>query len=179
MIIFSFDCAIKNLGFCCIEFDEKWRDKICKLNKELSSVYSNIDNMEKLEFVEILTNIIDKISNVVDNLFKLIFANTIDLLHDKNSKKTKFTEVLKNLKYVVACLNNQLPKPDIVLIETQMAVNDKARSISRYIEDIYSSIEMPNLEISYLIKHYPIIPIKIKEKPHTKVYYIHPTIKNA
>ena len=183
MIIFSYDCAIKNLGFCCIEFDENWRKKAAKLISRLQKIYTDVDQLSKAEFIEKALSITKDIDNLLSNIFKLRFANIIDLIPGQKLKKVKYSDIFKRLKYIVECLNRQLPKPDVVLIETQMSVNDKARGISRYIEDTYSSVEMPSGEITFALTSYPIIPIEIKQSTsdhvNTKVYCINATIKNT
>ncbi len=178
MIIFSFDCAIKNLGFCCIEIDEKWREKTSNIIQTLHKLYEDIKDMTKSEFLQKTQTIIKSIDKLLSNMFKLHFANIIDLIPEKKVESVKFSTILRNLKYTIECLNKQLPTPDIVLIETQMAVNDKARGVSRYIEDIYTSVEEPEDSITFAIASFPIIPVEITNSKSTKVFYINPVLKN-
>lgn len=179
MIIFSFDCAIKNLGFCCIEIDDQWRIKVSKIINDLYDLYGNIGNMSKDAFLQKSYDIIKQVDQVLKNMFKLHFANTIDLISDKKMKEVKYSDIFKSLKYTLECLNRQLPKPDVVLIETQMSINDKARGISRYIEDMYSEVEIPDEKITFAIKEFPLISFDIYDSPTKKVQCINPVLKNS
>lgn len=179
MIIFSFDCAIKNLGFCCIEFDEKWRTKAAEIINRLNNLYSIIENISKDDFLNKSYEILRDTNNLLSNMFKLRYANTIDLISEKKVEEVKYNDIFKSLKYVLECLNRQLPKPDIVLIETQMCVNDKARGISRYIEDMYSDVEIPDTEITFAIKEFPLIAFDIYDFLGKKVQCVNATLKNT
>jgi hypothetical protein len=179
MIIFSFDCAIKNLGFCCIEFDENWRTKAAEIINSLNNLYSIIKDISKDEFLQKSKEILTDTNNLLDNMFKLHYANTIDLISEKKVEEVKYSDIFKSLKYVLECLNRQLPKPDIVLIETQMSINDKARGISRYIEDMYSDVDIPDTEITFAIKEFPLITFDIYDTPVKKVQCINANLKNT
>ncbi len=79
------------------------------------------------------------------------------------------------------CLEKQLPKPDVVLIEYQMNVNDKARGISRYIEEYYLPLGGTDATITYAMAAYPLeaADIPAKYTSSTQVFTITPALKNA
>ena len=99
MIIFSFDCAIKNLGFCCIEYDDGWRDKISNIIDELYELYRNIP--EKQVFLNKIKDIFSRIESTLSNIIKLHFANIIDLIPDQKVGSVKYSEILPKLKYIL------------------------------------------------------------------------------
>jgi len=179
MIVFSFDCAIKNLGFCCIEIDLNWESKIKELTKELLNFYKTYDSHEDpLAFIK---NILTRIDNVLDNAFKIKYMNIIDLVPEGRAKDTKFTEVVKRLKYILYCLQQQLPTPDFVLIEYQMNANDKSRGISRYIEEYFLPLGNTDATITYAMTAYPLnaIDIPLNLASDTKIYIVTPNLKNS
>ena len=139
MIIYSFDCAIKNLGFCCIQVDNEWRDKIDKLINEVDNFYDNQPE-SKEEIIKQIYNILKNSDQILSDQFKILYINVFDLVPFNKAKSIKFGDILKRLKYVVYCLEKQLPPPDVVLIEYQMNINDKSRGISRYIEEHFTPI---------------------------------------
>jgi hypothetical protein len=104
----------------------------------------------------------------------------LNKLCNTNSKPSKdkisFESVMKNLKYALYCISNQLPKPDIVLIEHQMKFNDKARSISKYIEEFYTTIE--ECKISYQLKDFPLKDYIVPLQHKCHVFIVNPGIKN-
>jgi hypothetical protein len=184
MIIYSFDCAIKNLGICCIEIDENWREKIADIINELNNFYNNVSS--KAVFYEQSKDILTKINNILDNIFIIKFLNIIDLVPEGKVATKTSKDILRRLKYTLYCLDKQLPKPDVVLIEHQMSQNDKARGISRYIESHYS----PKIDdadgfddsITFAIPAYPLIAADIPEvelKQKKVVHVLPATLKNS
>ena len=176
MMIFSFDCAIKNLGFCCLEINDNWRDEVADLIVEIENFYldptdSPLDKMQE---------IVSKADLLVDSIIKIKYMNIFDLAAEGKARSTKYSEVVKRLKYILYCLEKQLPSPDIVLIEYQMNVNDKARGISRYIEEYYLPIGDTDATITYAMNDYPLIAADLPDNvPTRKIYTITASLKNA
>lgn len=182
MIIFSFDCAVKTLAFCCIKYDENYLDKLNinitqlkNINKSLleHKLEHKLDH-KLLEINKLLTDI--QIN--IDKRIELIYINVFDLIPSKKMEKCNFHDVLINLKYVLHCLDNQLGRPDVTLIEYQMNANDKSRGISRYIEGHYTELQTPTEKIAFAFSAYPVLPMHV-EKKDSKVYIINPNLKNA
>lgn len=180
MIILGFDCAIKNLGICCIEINDNWREEVAEIIDELNRFYSTMDQYaDKSKFLSKIEEIFTRIVKLLDSMFQIRFLNIIDLIPGKKVLTVKYKDILKSLKYTLYCLNKQLPKPDKVLIENQMNINDKARGISRYIEEFYTDISDVDVSITYAIDAYPILAIKpVKTKP-CDVVIVAPTLKNG
>ena len=154
MIIISFDCAIKNLGICCIDYDEKWQDKLTNIYNELINLYEELDKIDiinKDNMVNNIKNIVLKLDYVLNNIIKIIWCNVIDLIPDKKVYNNPI-EQSKKLKYILNNLDEQLPLPDLVLIEHQMKINDITRTMSNQI--IYHYMDPGNNDISFGIKEY-------------------------
>jgi len=181
MIIFSFDCAVKNLGFCCVEINENWRADLAKLMQEIYQFYQDPpDNT-----LDYLFNLLKRIDKQIDQIFLIKYMNIFDLLPDGKITDYKNNQVISRLKYLLFCLQHQLPKPDYVLVEYQMNINDKSRSVSKYIEDFYIPFGFSDTKLTYRLEEYPIkeVDVIIEEsdpyKPTTKVLLLSPSIKNA
>lgn len=183
MIIYSFDCAMKNLGFCCIEIDDKWREKTAELLDVIEKFYANPPETKESIQTEML-NIFRTADSIVTNQFVIKYINVFDLIPNGKAKSQKFGDTLQCLKYVVYCLEKQLPNPDVVLIEYQMNVNDKARGISRYIEEHFTPIgirggESSITNITYALNKFPLIAADIPEDQcECTVHIVAPGLKN-
>lgn len=178
MLIFSFDCAIKNIGICCIEIKDTWREETKSLISEIYDLYDT--DYDKITFLTKTVDLLTRINQLVDNQLVIKFLNVIDLIPDKKVKDIKFSSLIIKLKYILACLDHMLPKPDVVLIEHQMSINDKARGISRYIEEYYTPLRYPDDNITYAVEAFPVENIDIE--PATKetvVYIVNPNLKNS
>lgn len=180
MIIFSFDCAVKTLAFCCIKYNEKYIDELKNNTIEIKNIIQNIKNngldIEKYSFD--IKHIMSKINTTLDNRIELIYVNVFDLIPSKKMEKCNFHDVLINLKYVLHCIDHQLGKPDNILIEYQMNANDKSRGISRYIEGHYTELQAPTEKIAFAFSAYPIKTF-IVEKKENNVHIISPNLKNC
>ncbi len=183
MIIFSFDCAIKNLGFCCIEVNTNWRDDTAELIEKINNFYNFDTNTdaETGDTFETMHNLIKESDKLVDSVFNIKYMNIFDLAAEGKARETRFAEVVKRLKYIMFCLEQQLPKPDIVLIEYQMNANDKSRGISRYIEEYYLPLGGTDAMITYAMTAYPLNAADIPEDllSDTKICIVTPSLKNA
>jgi hypothetical protein len=177
-IIYSFDCAIKNLGFCCISVNTNWREEANDVINRLDCFYAqeNTDNT-----LDKMCSFLQESNKIIDSVFEIKYMNIFDLAAEGKAKETKLTEVVKRLKYIMFCLEKQLPKPDIVLIEYQMNVNDKSRGISRYIEEYYLPLGDTDARITYAMSAYPLaaVDIPVELTTDTKIHIIAPTLKNS
>jgi hypothetical protein len=179
-IIYSFDCAIKNLGFCCIEIDNEWRNKTAKLINSLNTFYENIPE-NKQELTQKMTSLIKQTDQLISNRLIIKYINVFDLVPEGKASATKFQEILKRLKYVIYCLEKQLPPPDVVLIEYQMNINDKARGVSRYIEEHFTAIgcSLDTDSITYALDNFPLIGAEIPTNQLLcSVHIVAPGLKN-
>ena len=176
MIIYSFDCAIKNLGFCCLSVNDGWRTDVKNIVNTINAFY----NSDTHDPITEMQNLLIKSDEIVNSVFEIKYMNIFDFAAE-GSKNVKFTEVVKRLKYILFCLESQLPKPDVVLIEYQMNANDKARGISRYIEEYFLPIGGTDATITAAFAAYPLndadIPISLHKD--TKIIMVNPSIKNA
>jgi hypothetical protein len=172
MIVLSFDCAVQNLGVCCLQIDDKWKDK-------LDVVLDNLNNLKKLspdnkEIVRSVHKALDDLIAIYSNIVKIIYMNTVNLT---KNKKDKFSDVVKKLKYFLYCLDKQLPEPNYVLIEKQWNVNPDSYSVMHYIEGYYTLINKAD-DIDSLFKEYPINFLDIKPNNKYEVLILSASIKN-
>ncbi len=126
-------------------------------------------------------NLLEESNRLIDSVFSIKYMNIFDLAAEGKAKETKFVEVVKRLKYIMFCLEKQLPKPDIVLIEYQMNANDKSRGISRYIEEYYLPLGGTDATVTYAMNAYPLEAADIPEDlvSDTKICIVMPSLKNA
>jgi hypothetical protein len=202
MIIFSFDCAVKTLAFCCVKYKENYIDELKNIilelknineqlkkqsientsieNKSIENINNNFSNAnsELITQADYIKQLMKRINTVLDNRIELIYINVFDLIPSKKLENCNFHDVLINLKYVLHCLNHQLEQPDIILIEYQMNANDKSRGISRYIEGFYTELQAPTEMPKFAFSSYPMIQHQI-EKKENNVHIINPNLKNA
>jgi hypothetical protein len=189
MKIFSFDCAVKTLAFCCVDYDEKCNDELKKITMDIKKINDELKknvNSDSKNANADSKNVIDKdnikqlmndINYNLDNRIKLNYINVFDLIPSKKMEKCNFHDVLINLKYVLHCIDNQIGRPDVILIEYQMNANDKSRGISRYIEGYYTELQEPTEKIAFAFNAYPIQKVNL-EKKNNKVFIINPNLKN-
>ena len=138
MLILGFDTAIKNLGICLIEFDDQYAKKFEVHIQELMELYdSDTDGF----FVRALS-ILKKIHETVANVIKIRWMNVLDIYPDRIVKTINKIETTKRLKTLLCTMDEQLPEPDLVLIEYQMKQNDITRLMSAQILYHYSDIEV-------------------------------------
>jgi hypothetical protein len=172
MIIYSFDCGSVNMGVCIIEYNidvNKINEIINKFN-----LYQNkkkCDDIKK-ENTEMI-NIINEISNLLNNIIKIIYIDLVKLINkvDKNNKKI----VSSRLKFYLELLDNNFPKPDKVLIESQFLASSLSCLISHQIQYHY---DISNKDIELLNKNYNLKLHSIKNK-NIDVVIVGPSLKNS
>jgi hypothetical protein len=157
MIIYSFDPAVKNLGFVCMSVNTNWRAEVSELLDELNYFYANIP-AEKSKTLKSMSKLIKSADEIINGIFTIEYMNIFNIAGD--------APTVRQLKYLLTCLENQLPKPDVVLIEYQMNVNDKSRAISQYIETHFTPVE--EQPIIWAFNAYPLKGASPKEKERGK-----------
>jgi hypothetical protein len=196
-IIAGFDCAVSNLGICYIEYDDEWHNKVAKFILDLDQLYKTINQYNKTQLLNTIQIIIQKINDFVINIVSIKYFNVIDLIPGYKINKVPLMERTRNLKYLLCCLDQQLSRPDIVLIEYQMKQNDISRAISHQISYHYittnvnvfmeykeqfikkSSINNPN-SITYAIDSYPIHSVLMNDNNSSIIVEtVGTTLKNA
>lgn len=179
--IYSFDCAIKNLGVCCISINTEWEKEISALTAQLYELYNS--DCKRDEFLSKALVLVKQIDYVLESRFKLEWANVIDLIPGKKVAEVPFNTILKKLKYILHFLNKTLPAANYVLIEHQMSINDKARGVSRYIEEYYTPLQELDSEVTIGLEKYGlnITPLTEKElKANTaELFIVQPSLKNS
>lgn len=179
--IYSFDCAIKNLGICCVSVNTKWQEELVDYTKQLYELYNTKSTKEI--FLKKALSITTGINKTLESRFKLEWANVVDLIPGKKVLEVKFPIILRKLKYLLHFLNKTLPAADFVLIENQMNINDKARGVSRYIEEYYTPLQELESEITIGLEKYPltITPLKPEEINinHAELFIVQPSLKNS
>ena len=177
MIIYSFDCAIKNVGFCCLSVNTEWRTDVQNIITETDNFYQSSSK----DPLSTMNDLLQKADKIVDSILDIKYMNIFDLAAEGNALDVKLTEIVKRLKYVLFCLEKQLPAPDIVLIEYQMNANDKSRGISRYIEEYFLPLGGTDATITAAIASYPLIAADIPPElvKFTQIHLVNPNLKNA
>jgi len=191
MIIYSFDCGSVNMGVCIIEYNID----INKINDINSRIYNyqnnknniNIENInnesitnenintdkENINTSNELPNIIGEVSKLLNGFIKIIYIDLVKLINkvDKNNKKI----VSSRLKYYLELLDNNFPKPDKVLIESQFLASSLSCLISHQIQYHY---DISNKDIELLNKNYNLKLHNIKNK-NIDVVIVGPSLKNS
>jgi hypothetical protein len=158
MFIFGFDCALQNLGVCVVRYDEGWQEKIRQNTDRLNDLYKNIDSFSKEEFISEACNIVKTLDLILKNIIEIIYFNVFDLIPGVKAPGISILNRTSRLKYVLYCLDDLFPNPDIVLVEDQMIHNDIARAMMNQI--LYHYFPIPT---DIVFNH------KIKTKQSTKL----------
>jgi hypothetical protein len=175
MIVYSFDCAVKNLGFCCIEINEKWKEDLPNIILTVTNMYVGDDTLT----IENIKNVLDNVDKFISNILVIKYMNIFNLSPNVKQSEWIFSEIVVRLKYLLYCLEKQLPRPDHVLIEHQMNINDKSRGISKYIEEYYVPIDSESGKIEYALTSYPLVFTESpKNEKIIQIHNISPGAKN-
>ncbi len=150
MLIFSFDCAAKNLGICVCRFNQNWETEMMEHINNINVIKSNLSKLDDITQINIMKDIFNIINNFISNIFKVVWYNTADLMPNVNIKKKITTDLTVNLKALLNYMDI-FGKPDLVLIEHQMKLNDISRILSYQIMYHYTvpeqkyEFKLPNL----------------------------------
>lgn len=148
MIIYSFDCAVKNLGVCIAEIDVDWRKKVDVLADRLLEV-------ETLGLDEIHETLLE-LEAVLDGMFKVLWVNTLDISGGVKARDLTGDQIMQRIKYVLTCIDSQMPRPSAVLIERQMKVNPIASAVSNFIQGYYTIVQPENTVFKALLEDFPL-----------------------
>jgi hypothetical protein len=145
MIILGFDSATKNLGICCVEVNDNWRDDAQCVIDSCNELYSNLDKLDATQLVGEIESILLMANELVSNMVKIRYYQVINLIADLNlTNETTTLERVKRLKSLLYSLDEDLDKrqirPTHVLIEYQMIQNDISRTISNCIAYHYMDL---------------------------------------
>jgi len=165
MIVFSFDCAIKNFGICCVKVNMNWKNEVSIINEQIENIIIDFNNkkISSNEFITITKQKLNEINNILNNVFKILFVNKVDISADKCiGTKT----LLKDLEKIAT--------PDVVLIENQWCINDKSKAVAHYIEMFYADIDS-----SYVIYAIPFDTENRLPEKKTIIKTIQPSLKNC
>lgn len=147
MRIIGFDSAVENLGICCIEYDENFKEKIKTHTKTLSDILENIETLSKKIFIKSIYNVLKSLNDTYNNAIKITYANVFDLIPGENINKITVKSVTEKLKYLLNYIDNIFPNVDIVLIEYQMKQNSITPLISGQI--MYHYTELKQIPVTY------------------------------
>lgn len=148
-IIAGFDCAIKNLGICYIEYNDEWKNDIDSVGMALVNLYKQAHTFDNELFMTKAIVIINRLNDILNSIIKIIYLNVIDLVPGVPSKKATMLQRTKSLKALLHALDKKI-KPDIVLIEYQMRQNDISRAISHQI--LYHYADFDNCDVKCFVK---------------------------
>lgn len=197
--IVGFDCAASNMGVCYVEFDDKWRDKIAGYVKIVNKLYSDMEVLDKEQFIEEAMRVVKEVDVFVSNIIRIKFFNVVDLIPNFRVAKVPLLERTRRLKYLMRILDQQFDTPDVVLIEYQMKQNDISRAISHQIayhyaecksdilveqrrslsENVKSTKQLSN-SITYAVDACPLLPVVVSEsKTPDAVDIVGASLKNA
>ena len=170
MIIFGFDCAIKNIGINIVQFNQLYNDQLQILNNELIDFISIKKSFT--DFTIGVCDILDKMNELMSNVLKIIWFNNVNLIADANVADVPVIERICRIKTLLTQLDS-IAKPDLVLVEYQMGPNDDMRCISNCIIYHYAH---GNCQITFKM---PILtPMQLTPTPTqlTPMQLIQPTI---
>jgi hypothetical protein len=128
MLIFSFDCAVRNLGVVVVKTNENFHSQLTSAWAEAKK-YTSVDE---------LVVSMGKINSILDSKFNILHADSYDV-GDKSTKKIN-TQILQNLKLLQQKLIDKWGHPDYVLIEYQMCINVTSHSIQDALHMYYTPL---------------------------------------
>jgi hypothetical protein len=142
-------------------------------------VYLNT-TLNKTDTITTIKSILINIDKLLDTIFKIVYMNVFDLIPDEPITPANHIKIVQSMKYLLQCLDIQLPKPDVVLIEHQMKKNGKTNEISHYLEMYYMPIGQDTL-LTYTLPNFPIDDSKIilNSSVIPKVLLIGGSVKNS
>lgn len=145
MLIAGFDCALLDFGICYVKYNEDWRKQMREATEKLGALLDSADKYAgkggKDKFVKDLTKHLDDINDFTDNIISIVYCNVVDLsVGYKTPKDIPLWVKSNRLKQVLNSLDDQF-KPDIVLVEYQMKVNDLSRTVSSQIVYHYANCQ--------------------------------------
>lgn len=122
--IFCFDVAIKNIGFCYIEYNGFWIDEMKKFNEQLVKL------MEKPR--DEIYAILDKFDEFLRGIIKVVKCGVYDISGGEKINMSHVGQVslAKKLKMFLSQIVGSYGYPDYLLVENQMGPNDIMRVLN-------------------------------------------------
>lgn len=175
MRILSFDCALKNLGICCLDYDQAQCEVIAaelsELHRALSQHKIIVDNAiaqingdltggqsAVLASIKLVTDAplasmqgqLIKLHRAVESVVTVVFFNVVNMFPARKDlcKTTSRVEQTIVLKQVLCMLDVQVGRPDVVLIEFQM-INFTQRCVSHQIAYHYADCSQLPVQPGY------------------------------
>lgn len=140
MYIVSYDIAHKSLALCILYFNNQWLIDINKIHKKLKDDIKLCDNAEKK--CKCILDCLNALTTLLNELIKPILFDVVDLLPNKKLKDSNPIERSSRIKSYLHSVDNFIETLHIdnlkLLLEFQMAPNDKSRNIFSQILFHYS-----------------------------------------
>lgn len=145
MKIISFDCANKSLGVSIIEYNDNWRSILNSIINAHKQFMSRIDTTtDILSALSHIKQTLEHLQLAIDDIFSLKYGNVFDLIPNmkvKNSdikiRSSRLKGALNYIDNIFIHIFNNAPI-DKILIENQMAPNDKSHEVASKIYDHYT-----------------------------------------
>jgi hypothetical protein len=126
MKIISFDSAIKNMGFCYVEYDEEWETKLQILSDKIEP------SLDKKDFMKECLALLKEIDKVLSNALVVKYLDVFDTGSASKGHQQSL-EIAHGLADILLYIDGIIQNPDCILIEYQMLQNDKSRIMSNQI----------------------------------------------
>lgn len=127
MLYLGFDVATKSMGVALIQYDSLWDNKIKEIIKENTV---DIDQYSAIDYIAHVNRVLDKINTILNNVYKPIILDVVDLIPNKKLKGTSPVLISKRLNSYLHGLSSYINTENLkVLLEYQMGPNDKSRGI--------------------------------------------------
>lgn len=135
MLIFSFDCAIKNFGYCVVEIKPNdWRAKI-KIMIDLFHTFA--ENLKKKAISKNTLNDFAQLTCLFNEfLDSFINVKAIGLRDIRDGQTEKLSA--NKTKSFLNELDEKYGKPNYVLVEKQMSLNNHAFAVENFVEYHYA-----------------------------------------
>lgn len=137
MLIFSFDCAIKNFGYCVVEITPtNWRQQLSELIRQLHTCVEGLRHSTiKRKILKDLLELSQKFKTFLDGLVQVKAIGVIDI-RDEQTEKLSAAKA----KIFLNDLDKKFGNPDFVLVEKQMSLNNHAYAVENFVEYHYALV---------------------------------------
>jgi hypothetical protein len=121
--IFCFDVAIKNIGFCYIEYNGLWIDEMKKFNEELRCLGETASE---------IASVLNKFDVFLRGIIKVVKCGVYDISGGEKVNMSHVGQVslAKKLKMLLNQIVGEYGNPDYLLVENQMGPNDIMRVLN-------------------------------------------------
>lgn len=167
MLYLSFDVATKSMGVSLIEYDLSWDKKIKDIINE-STV--DVNQYSAIEYIKYFLQVLDKIDKILNNVYKPILLDVVDLIPKKKVKGTSPVLISRRLNGYLHGLTSYINTENLtVLLEYQMGPNDKSRGICSQIIYHFASTDH---------NYNNIVELPHTNKQTTKIKIVGASLKN-